>query len=269
MAVDLGTDQAWEEWGRRDPYFGVVTHPKFRRHALTVEARQEFFGSGEVHVRFVLDYIRHFIDREFKPTRVLDFGCGVGRTLIAMAAAAPEVVGVDVAPSMLEEARLNCAARGVTNVTLSLSDDTLSTLTGDFDLIHSCIVFQHIPVERGRAIFAGLLRLLRPGGIGAVHVTYAKTRFADSHGADPSPPPAPGPASAAPAQARPQEPDAPPAPEPDPEMQMNSYNLNEILFCLQQSGIVRFHVDFTDHGGELGVFLFFQKPAAPASAQGT
>ena len=162
---DRSTDIAWEQWGRRDPYFGVITLPQFRRDQMTEEARREFFRSGEVHVQFVLDYVRHFIDANFKPDAVLDFGCGVGRTLLPFAATAGRATGLDVSPSMLQEARRNCDAQGRQNVQLLLSDDQLSAVTGDFDLIHSCIVFQHIPIARGRAIFAQLLRFLRPGGI--------------------------------------------------------------------------------------------------------
>jgi hypothetical protein len=39
---------------------------------------------------------------------------------------------------------------------------------------------------------------------------------------------------------------------------MNPYNMTEILFLMQTAGVSRFHADFTDHGGELGLFLFFQ-----------
>jgi hypothetical protein len=46
----------------------------------------------------------------------------------------------------------------------------------------------------------------------------------------------------------------------DPEIQMNPYNVNQILFAMQSTGISRFHTEFTDHGGELGVFIFFQTP---------
>jgi hypothetical protein len=46
----------------------------------------------------------------------------------------------------------------------------------------------------------------------------------------------------------------------DPEIQMNPYHLNELFFLVQSSGVHRLHVEFTNHGGELGVFLFFQKP---------
>jgi len=149
----MSTDIAWEEWGRRDPYFGVITNPKFRRSELNDHSKREFFESGQSHAHGVLTTIRRFIDPGFAPRTVLDFGCGVGRLLIPFAKVADEVVGLDVSPSMLKEARRNCDEHGLSNIRLLDSDDSLSTVTGTFDLIHSCIVFQHIPPERGRAIF--------------------------------------------------------------------------------------------------------------------
>ena len=246
--LDLSTDSAWEEWGKRDPYFGVITDPKFRRVALTEEAKREFFAASDPHAHYILATVRKYIDAQFTPRNMLDFGCGVGRLLPGFAAVVPEVVGVDVSLSMLKEARTNCDERQLTNVRLVKTDDSLSTLTDTFDLIHSFIVFQHIPAARGRAIFSNLLQRLRSGGVAAIHLTYSKISFAETHG---SAPPPPDPLKAAPA----------PPDGADPEMQMNPYSLNEIMFAMQRSGITRFHADFTDHGGELGVFLFFAKPA--------
>jgi 2-polyprenyl-3-methyl-5-hydroxy-6-metoxy-1,4-benzoquinol methylase len=248
--IDMSTDTAWEQWGRRDPYFGVITDPKFRGAGLNERTKQEFFESGESHIHGVLATIRKHLDPEFKPRVVLDFGCGVGRLLVPFARIAEEVVGLDVSPSMLQEARRNCDSYGLHNVRLLGSDDELSVLMGTFDLIHSCIVFQHIPVERGRTIFSKLLQHLRPGGVGAVHFTYSKAHFAETHGiAPPSPPLLSTGASPQPVST-----------DADPEIQMNPYNMNEILFLIQKQGILRFQTEFTDHGGELGVFLFFQKP---------
>jgi SAM-dependent methyltransferase len=246
--MDMSTDTAWEEWGRRDPYFGVITHPKFRRDGINAHTKREFFESGESHVQHVMATIRRYIDPEFTPRTVMDFGCGVGRLLLSFAKIAEVVTGLDVSPSMLQEARLNCDQHQLQNVRLFPSDDALSTLADSFDLIHSCIVFQHIPVERGRAILAKLLRHLRPGGIGAVQLTYSKTRFASTYGAAPAAIPLP--ATTAPSMPN----------DTDPEIQMNPYNINEILFLMQCNGVQRLHSEFTDHGGELGVFLFFQTP---------
>jgi SAM-dependent methyltransferase len=243
--TDMSTDVAWEEWGRRDPYFGVITNPKFRRDGLNDDAKREFFADGETLTNYLFATIQRHIDPQFKPKRILDFGCGVGRLLVPLARVAEEVIGIDVSPSMLEEARRNCEERQLRNVRLLLSDDDLSALSGTFDLIQSFIVFQHIPIRRGRAIISKLLQHLRPGGIGAIHLTYSKTRFASTHGV--APPAVPSSAT---------EPQSTPI-DADPEMQMNPYNMNEILFLLQGAGAQRVYVEFSDHGGELGVFLFF------------
>jgi SAM-dependent methyltransferase len=249
--TDMSTDVAWEEWGRRDPYFGVITNPKFRRHGLNEDAKREFFADGETLANYLLATIRRHIDPHFTPKRVLDFGCGVGRLLLPLARVAEEVVGLDVSPSMLEEARRNCEERQLRNVRLLSSDDDLSALSGTFDLIQSFIVFQHIPVQRGRAIFDKLLQHLRPGGVGAIHLTYSKTRFASTYGVAPPTLPSPAPKTVSiPTDA-------------DPEMQMNPYNMNEILFLLQSAGTQRIYVEFSDHGGELGVLLLFAATGPP------
>ena len=258
---DLSTDIAWEEWGRRDPYFGVITDQKFRRSKMDDRSKKEFFESGESHAQGGLATIRRHIDPAFAPRTVMDFGCGVGRLLIPFAKIADEVVGLDVSPSMLEEARRNCDEQGLRNVRLCASDDSLSALCESFDLIHSCIVFQHIPLDRGRAIFSKLLQHLRPGGVGAIHVTYSKTQFASTHGLAPARPPT---LVSSGRDAPSSETSIPSIPiGADPEIQMNPYNVNEILFLMQCRGVQQFHVEFSDHGGELGVFLFFAVTGAP------
>ncbi len=271
----MSTDQQWERWGAEDPYFGVLTNPMFRRAALTPQACEEFFRSGQNHVSQVLETCRLRMDPAFAPRRVLDFGCGVGRLLIGFAQSAQQVVGVDVSASMLVEAQRNCLARGVSNVMLLQSDDTLSVLEGSFDLVHSCIVLQHIEIERGRLLFKLLVERVKPGGIGALHVTFGLAEHAASFG---QPPPTPDDAAAVPAgplgQVKSQlrravlEPlglrRPPPAAEqpvvnPDPEMQMNFYNLSELMFILQRAGVSQVHTELTDHGGALGAFLFFHR----------
>jgi SAM-dependent methyltransferase len=242
------TDAAWEEWGRRDPYFGVITNPKYRRSGMNDDAKREFFDSGKTHVDYILETIRRYITPDFAPKSVLDFGCGVGRVVVALAAIADHVVGLDVSPSMLREAQINCDERALRNVVLRSSDDELSTLDGTFDLIHSFIVLQHVPVARGRKLVGNLLRYIRPTGIGAIHLTYSKSTFVATHGVPPPEPPAVQVAG----ERRPS--------GGDPEMQMNPYNTNEILFLLQNRGIQRLHAQFTNHGGELGMFLFFEMP---------
>lgn len=269
----MSTDRAWMEWGERDPYFAVITMPEFRKGSLDETARERFFEMGERHARYVIDMARLHVSADFKPRRVLDFGCGVGRVLLPLAKHAESAVGVDISPAMLEEAKLNAARWALPNVRLLQSDDSLSLVDGEFDLVHSAIVFQHIDVPRGRRLFQRLLELLAPGGIAAIQITYGKSKYADSFGVPPPEPSALDLPALDPVQpkswfarwrGRSVDASAERAVTPpgrDPEMQMNPYSLSELAFMMQGAGIQKFHASFTDHGGELGVFMFFQRPA--------
>ena len=263
----MSSDIEWEKWGRRDPYFSVLTAERFRAGRIDTAARAEFFASGQWHMDAVLRSCYTYFEPDFAPARVLDFGCGVGRLLIPFATIAREVVGVDVSPSMLAEARRNCDERGLTNVVLARSDDDLLLVQGEFDLVHCAITLQHIEIPRGRAIFHRLVERLAPQGVAAIQITYAKAYHPDSFGQPPVPIPEVstvgrrwrlgGRADEGAGSEKAVSPAA------DPEMMMNPYNLSEIAFLMQSAGIARFHAEFTDHGGELGVFLYFRRPSVP------
>jgi len=269
MKSHTNTDTEWEKWGKNDPYFGVITHEKFRRMNLTEESKLEFFKSGQGHVNRVLNVCKRHFSPNFSPRNVLDFGCGTGRLIIPFSNIAENVVGIDISDSMLREAEKNCNDYSVNNVKLIKSDDNLSSLTERFDLIHSVIVFQHIPVERGIHIFSNLLNHLKEGGICAVQITYSKSIFNKTQGIPPVQQPMEIIANniklriqnlVDQVKQRFKKPASIKSIPLDPEMQMNPYNLNVLFFLLQSFGITNIYLDFTDHGGELGIFLYFQKP---------
>lgn len=250
----LTTDEAWEEWGKKDPYFGVITSPKFRRAEINNDAIREFFLSGSAHAEYVVKTIKKYLDPNFSPVSIVDFGCGVGRVTIPLSKIADRIIGIDVSVSMLEEAKRNCEKFGVTNVQLQVSDDQLTGLTGEYDLIHSFIVFQHIQPQRGREIFRALVSRLRMGGVAALHFSYAKNYLDRGYGFDSFTRPIVKKKSKIWNVARKSL-----HAGSDPEMQMNPYLLNELFLILQSTGIERCHIEFTNHAGELGVFLYFIK----------
>lgn len=274
------TDRDWQHWGEQDPYYGVITSAQFRTATMTPEARAAFFETGFHHVAGVLAACRRLLQADFHPQRVLDFGCGVGRLVVPFARIAQQVVGVDVSPAMLDEAARNCDAHGLANVRLVPSDDRLSAVSGSFDLVHSVITLQHIPVARGLQILRHLLAHIAPGGLGAVQLTYGKAWLPDTLGQPPVlPASATSPAPLRPlgaslrrllrraprARLRAPAPGTGPAPDGDPMMLMHAYPLSEVAFLLHTAGMRGFHAEFTDHGGELGVFLYFQRPPTPSS----
>jgi cyclopropane fatty-acyl-phospholipid synthase-like methyltransferase len=243
------SDRSFQKFGQRCPYWAVLTQDEYRSKEIGPEAWDQFFLSGQQHVASVLRLLdKHF--PTFNPRRALDFGCGVGRILIPLAARFQEVVGIDISSEMLAEARTNCSKKGISNAQLLLSDDDLSLVTGQFDLIHSFIVLQHIPPNRGIKLIKRLLDCLAPNGIAALHFTFdrdtswirkaisgMRKNFLPFH------------YLLNVVQKKQWD---------EPILQMNHYNLKEVFRILADKKIHSIHSEMTCHGGHLGLFLFFQ-----------
>ncbi len=158
------TDKDWNLIADKQPYYGVLSADRFRLENLNDKNRAEFFRSGEDDIaRTVAVFVGAF--GEFRPRVALDFGCGVGRLLLPMAARVERVHGVDVAQAMRKLAEENLAARKVPNaiVTAEIPDVAL-------DWVNSLIVLQHIPPTRGYALLAQLWERLNPGGFLSLQV---------------------------------------------------------------------------------------------------
>lgn len=240
--------KAWERFGRQDPYYGVLNSPRFRAAGHAGPARADFFASGDLHVEHLFKVVRESLVPDFAPRSALDFGCGVGRILLPLARVVRQVVGVDISPSMLGEARRNCQDACLSNVALHSS---VSELAGTFDLIHSYIVFQHIPPSSGMKALETLLSVLAEGGVGAIHVVYAARMPRWRTGVHWLRKRVPGAHLLMNMLQR--------RPASSPLMEMNRYDLNAVLALLQEKGCHRVSIRFSDHGGWLGAFILFQR----------
>src|SRR5262245_48492313 len=127
-----------------EPYFGVLTDPKFLRANLTDAARREFFASGETLVDFLWRTIQLRLAPDFGPTAILEYGCGPGRLAIPLARRAARragtVTAVDRSPAMLGTAREEAAAHGVGNIAFCAPEE-LSAQTR-FDFVVCYLVLQ-------------------------------------------------------------------------------------------------------------------------------
>jgi SAM-dependent methyltransferase len=167
------SDRSWEEFGQKQPYFGVLSGDEYRTENLSDEARRRFFASGHKHWDRLLPLIeRHFGPPDYGGTAV-DFGCGAGRVTVHLAALFKDVIGIDVSASMLRVAEANCKERGIDNARFLASSGGFPDLPQGISFIHSALVFQHIPRRRGEAIVERLLAALAPGGIAAFHFYLA------------------------------------------------------------------------------------------------
>ncbi len=241
----------WERLARSDPYFAVLRDARYHRDRLTDAALDDFFASGEAHLEQVFTTVRERLGISLQPERALDFGCGVGRVTIPLAARARSVVAVDTSDTMLHEAAGHCARRGVTNVEFVLADARLTALRGTFDFVHSYIVFQHIPWREGRPILARLIALLREGGVAALHVIYAERTGRAVRALEWAQRSVPL-AHEVMNLLRGRSPRT-------PLIEMNCYALTMVLGLLQAEACDACHLQFTRHGAYDGVLLFFQK----------
>jgi SAM-dependent methyltransferase len=166
------TDDDWEYWGKNDAYFGVLSAGRFSNATIAAH-REEFFASGRHQISHRFEILETSLG-PIPKNRALDFGCGVGRLTEALASRFDHVTGLDVSPSMLGKARENAAAHGHANITYLLSDDRLDA-GGPFDFVHTHMVLQHIPRDRGMAIIAKLLALAAPGGVASLHICIGRT----------------------------------------------------------------------------------------------
>src|SRR4051812_40383981 len=96
-------DESWREFGRSDPYFGVLSTDRFRAKNLDDAALDEFFASGERHVAQLLDAIRNHVLPDPSLNDALDFGCGVGRLVLPLATRYRAVTGIDIADAYIAE----------------------------------------------------------------------------------------------------------------------------------------------------------------------
>jgi 2-polyprenyl-3-methyl-5-hydroxy-6-metoxy-1,4-benzoquinol methylase len=252
----------WVKFGEKDPYFAVATNPEFKKDLFDESKRERFFQSGRDYVEQIFKLLEtHLNLANYRPESALDFGCGVGRLCIPLAARCANVTGIDISPGMIQELSKNAAVMKTENVkglVADLSDPHGLPSGHSYDFINTDIVLQHSAPKNGMRMIENLLTLLKPRGIAVIHVTYAR-QLSWAHrlfcflrknvpGVHPF-------TNLCQKQAW-----------NYPLMQMYEYNLHQVLTLFQARGIVRVYTEFTQHGyAKGGLFLVAKDPSYQAS----
>jgi 2-polyprenyl-3-methyl-5-hydroxy-6-metoxy-1,4-benzoquinol methylase len=169
----MSSEKDWINWGRMDPYFGVLSENKFRSENINFH-KEEFFNSGEHHVARQIDIIERRWGRDIAKRTAVDFGCGVGRLVIPLSRYYERVIGIDISPDMLAEAEKNCIEQGVNSADFCAAPSELDQFDRQIDLVNSHIVLQHIKTSVGISLISQLLASLAPGGVASLHVTTSR-----------------------------------------------------------------------------------------------
>ena len=96
-------------------------------------------------------------------SRVLSLGCGIGDTELLLAPAVGELVGVDLSPAAIRQARVDAEAAGIRNA--QFVEGTLESVGGAFDLIFGIFFLHHLPEAALAELPDQVMRMLAPGGV--------------------------------------------------------------------------------------------------------
>ena len=111
------------------------------------------------------------------PGRIIDLGCGVGRSTMTLQDTFPnaEVTGVDLSPYFLTVAQHAERTEGRTERDqtkpiqwVHAAAEETGLPDGAADLVSSCLVFHELPASAAKEIIAEAYRLVRPGGYFAI-----------------------------------------------------------------------------------------------------
>jgi SAM-dependent methyltransferase len=110
---------------------------------------------------------RHMVGRILRVTgagiqsRVLSLGCGIGDTELLLAPHVAEVLGVDLSPAAVRQARADAARLGIGNARFEEG----TTAVGRYDVVIAIFFLHHLPDENLAELPARMRGVLTPGGV--------------------------------------------------------------------------------------------------------
>jgi len=159
----------WERIGRSAPHWSVLVGDRFAPQ--NIEANLEaFFASALLDEQI----IRACLARAgFKPSdfkTCVEFGCGVGRLTIRLAALFQSVKAIDISAPHLDLAESYCRKLNLTNVEFARADANNPMPASGFDFWFSRLVLQHNPPPVSLEILKRAFRALSVGGVAMFQV---------------------------------------------------------------------------------------------------
>lgn len=162
-------NKAWDRLAHEDPLWAVCVSPDKKGNQWDY---QDFYKTGEQEIASVMKRAAQ-LHLKSEGARALDFGCGVGRLSIPLAARFSEVIGIDVSNQMLALARA-AAKKDVNGKRCQFihneNADLMMLEDASFDFVYSSMVLQHIPAKFSTAYLTDFIRVLKPGGVAIFHI---------------------------------------------------------------------------------------------------
>ena len=160
---------AWEDWGRIDPFWAILTESDARHGRWDVD---RFFGTGVEQVAAMLAQTQRY-GRPVQRRTALDFGCGLGRLTRALAPHFERTYGLDVASTMIERAQELDTGFGRSGAEFVRHDreDLSRFASGSVDFLSCLLVLQHLASREAiEGYLREFVRVLSRGGVAVVQL---------------------------------------------------------------------------------------------------
>lgn len=150
----------WDRLGSDDPLWAIYTVPEYKGGKWDPDA---FFESGRRQITAVMEHAESL--GQSPRGAALDFGCGVGRLSQSMAEHFDSVIGVDIAPSMIAEARARNQHGNKVTYVLNERPDLSTFADESFDFIYTEITLMHMEPRYSMDYVSEFFRIGRPGSL--------------------------------------------------------------------------------------------------------
>src|SRR6267154_5798909 len=159
----------WSRLGLARPHFSVLTHPKFLPDSLS-STTDQFWNSGEHEAAMLRRVLARVGLHRTETMSCVEFGCGVGRVTVPLAAHFKRVHAYDISVNHLTLARERATHLRVTNIAFHEYSDRLQEDLALCEFFYSKIVFQHNPPIVITLLIRSALQCLLPNGIAIFQV---------------------------------------------------------------------------------------------------
>jgi SAM-dependent methyltransferase len=168
----------WIRFGETDPHYSVLANSQFRAAKISGSIEQ-FWTSGEGDAKIAVSALARLGFGNLNHKTCVEYGCGVGRVTIPLAARFAAVDSYDISRSHLALGRERAEAAGAGNVRFHDCAGGIPDRLEKCDFFYSRLVFQHNPPPLICELIRLALAALRPGGIAmfGVPIYFADYRF--------------------------------------------------------------------------------------------